>query len=403
VKKIDYSKKFLYNIAMMHIAWRKFFILVIVIAVPIVANATTEQGAQALRAGDFSTAYKFILPGATAGDANAQFYLCGMYFQGQGVPRNKNESFLWCKLAAEQGHLEAAYNLALFYQKGSGTAQNFNDAMNWYKSAAERGHKNSQFNLLQMINANNSKTQARNAGAGKLVAVVPPVGVALDAQGNPVTMNPLKAMDAAPKNLAQPVPQAAPQQAALQAVQAPTSPAPLTAEQQQQYAAQAGCLQAAQQGIIADNCGAKAVPPPEPAQIAAVEPINEQDTIGWIEKQAELGDLAAQNNLGVMYRRGVGVEKQPEKAFALFEKSAARGSTNGMLNLANMYKLGEGTPQNLELSYSWYNLAADRIPAGEIKRGALANIKEISGYMDNEQIGNALGYVTKLDETIPLE
>jgi TPR repeat protein len=179
----------------------------------------------------------------------------------------------------------------------------------------------------------------------------------------------------------------------------------MTALQQRNYQMQAACLEANQQGIMPDNCEQK---PAAPQQVASVAPQQVapkedlQNTIGWFEKQAELGDVAAQNNLGVIYRRGTGIEKQPAKALTMFEKSAARGSVNGMLNLANMHKLGEGTEQNLEISYAWYNLAADRLPAGGKKKKALENIKEISGYMDNQQIGSALEYLTKLDETIPL-
>jgi len=493
------------------------------------ANATTQQGVQALRAGDFQSAYGYLRIEALNGDPIAQFSMCGMYFQGQGVPQNDYEAFKWCKLAADQGHLEASYNLALFYQKGTGVGQNMNEAVKWYQAAAERGHKDAQFNLLQLYNANITDTERTNAGGAKLAAVVPPVGVGLDANGNPVTMNPMKAMDPAPTSPQQvnAVPQqqmaqapmasqvvvpapnmvAAPVQAPMQVASAPAeipqyqymataqpqqvpaasyasvataqvataaaqapiqaaaaapeiltqaaapvavvasqaipaqtlapaqsiqaaTPAPvqmapveqasqeavlppitrkpMTLEQQQAYNLQQGCLQAAQQGIAADNCEDDK-PVIKQVQIAQVKPeqtvqatADIQNSIGWFEKQAELGDLAAQNNLGVMYRRGMGVDKNPAKAFDLFQKSAARGSPNGMLNLANMYKMGEGTEQNLELSYAWYNLAADRIPAGEMKKSALNNIKEISGYMDNEQIGDALAYVTKLDETIPL-
>ena len=357
------------------------------------AQATTEAGVQALRAGDIQNAYRFLQPQAVAGDAVAQFSLCGMYFQGQGgLPKSEAEAFQWCKLAAEQGHVEAAYNLALFYQKGDGVGQNFNEAMRWYQFAAEKGHKDAQFNLLQLYNANAAASPMLSNAGEKPVGIVPQMPKKVAEVAAPV---------AAVAAAAQPTPPP------------PASPPAAKPDAPQLSAMQRACLQAAQQGIVADNCRAEAptdapiaVPVPEvaAAPLPEVAPeVDVQKTIGWFETQAELGDLAAQNNLGVMYRRGSGVAQNPQKAFELFQKSAARGSPNGMLNLANMYKLGEGTEQNLELSYAWYNLAADRIPAGQMKQSALANIKEISAYLDNEQIGNALEYVTKLDETIPLE
>lgn len=430
---------------------RLIFSNLLLLLVSVQAMADVSQGFAALRVGNFGAAYSQLSLAAQAGDSDAQFAMCGMYFQGQGVPKNLVEAFQWCKLAADQGNVEAMYNTALFYQKGEGVGQNYNEAMRLYRSAADAGHKDAQFNLLQLYNANALASQAGTAG-GLKGGLLPPVGVALDSTGNALSYNPLKVPSAAvagaaggvalaqgiPQSLSptalqgtaqavspqssQQVPQSfldqlssnvasvpssAVQAPARVAQQIPTIPTqPLNAAEQQRYVVDSACLKAARQGIVADNCGEKKVasiePKKLPASVVKKEEVDLQNTLGWFEKQAELGDVEAQNNLGVIYRRGTGVPKQPEKALALFEKSAARGSVNGMLNLANMYKLGEGAEQNLELSYAWYNLAADRLRAGASKRAALANIKEIASFMTNEEIGSALEYVTQLDSSIPL-
>lgn len=332
-----------------------------------------------------------LLNAAQNGDANAQFQLCGAYYLGQGVPKNEQEAFKLCKLAADQGHVEAAYNLGLFYQQGVGTGQNISLAMEAYSKAANAGHKDAKFNLLQLYNANQIADQRQRMETAEKVGIVPPLlpsDPKMGMQGN--------------SQLAQRVQQLPAQ---TQQQLAATKPNPA-----QNASKQMACLQAAQKGIIAENCDfstdaqqvvaaqapvpAKAKPVAEPAQI---------DSLAELEQQAAQGNAVAQNNLGVMYRRGKGVEKNPQQAYALFEKAASKGSTNAMLNLANMHKLGEGTPQNLELAYAWYNLAADRIADAGAKQSALKNIAEISKFLGPEQMAKAQSRASGLNSSVPIE
>jgi len=135
----------------------------------------------------------------------------------------------------------------------------------------------------------------------------------------------------------------------------------------------------------------------------AKPPEKPEHDLKWYTEQANTGDAPAQNNLGVMYRRGLnGAPTNISEAIRWFERAASQGSVNGMLNLASIYKIGEGTNQNLELAYAWYNLAADRLPVSDPKKAkARQNVTEIAPYLSNEQIGDALQYVTELDENIP--
>jgi hypothetical protein len=49
-------------------------------------------------------------------------------------------------------------------------------------------------------------------------------------------------------------------------------------------------------------------------------------------------DAAAKNNLGVLYRDGVGVGKDLNTALAWFQKSARQGYTKAMINLGAIYE-----------------------------------------------------------------
>lgn len=76
------------------------------------------------------------------------------------------------------------------------------------------------------------------------------------------------------------------------------------------------------------------------------------------KKLASQGYANAQNNLGKMYARGNGVEKDEVKAAEWFEKAAIQGLANGQLNLGLMYTLGLGVQKNEVKAAEWFEKAA---------------------------------------------
>jgi TPR repeat protein len=68
----------------------------------------------------------------------------------------------------------------------------------------------------------------------------------------------------------------------------------------------------------------------------------------------------ALHQLGTMYLRGDGVEKDEKIAFDLFRWSAEEGDANGQYSLAIMYESGTGTKQDIELAHLWYSKSADQ-------------------------------------------
>jgi hypothetical protein len=75
-------------------------------------------------------------------------------------------------------------------------------------------------------------------------------------------------------------------------------------------------------------------------------------------KAADLGHARAQNGLGVLYRDGIGVKRDPKEAVRWFQESASRGYAFGMYNLALMYKDGIGVMRNDVEAYKWFYLAS---------------------------------------------
>ena len=81
------------------------------------------------------------------GDAEAQFNLGNMYFEGLGVPQNDAEAARLYRMAAEQGIAEAQFNLGVLYSTGRGVPENDTEAARLYRMAAEQGIARAQFNL----------------------------------------------------------------------------------------------------------------------------------------------------------------------------------------------------------------------------------------------------------------
>jgi len=95
--------------------------------------------------------------------------------------------------------------------------------------------------------------------------------------------------------------------------------------------------------------------------------------IAELQKLAETGDPAAQNELGVRYRLGTDVEKDPAKAVTWYLKAARQGYAKAYFNLGAAYYNGDGVPVNTDNSCAYFILASD---AGDERgSGALARTR----------------------------
>lgn len=75
-------------------------------------------------------------------------------------------------------------------------------------------------------------------------------------------------------------------------------------------------------------------------------------------REARSGTVSAQRNLGVMYDRGVGVERDPAKAAEWLRRAAEAGNRDAAYQLGAMYESGRGVKQDGTQAVSWYRKAA---------------------------------------------
>ena len=88
------------------------------------------------------------------------------------------------------------------------------------------------------------------------------------------------------------------------------------------------------------------------------------------EPLAKSGDAAAQFNLGILYRRGLGVAPDNRRAIGWFERAAVGGHATAQYNLGLTYEKGIGVPPDWAAALRWYRRAAKEDEAAAVSRPA---------------------------------
>lgn len=122
------------------------------IAILSIACFSLSFGAQAQTAPTTQTSeIEALTLRAENGDAESQYALAFMYFQGKHVPENISESMRWAHRSAEQGNMNAQGFLGANYYLGHGVPRNYTKSVNWLSKAADQGHRGAQNLLIKMF------------------------------------------------------------------------------------------------------------------------------------------------------------------------------------------------------------------------------------------------------------
>ena len=98
---------------------------------------------------------------------------------------------------------------------------------------------------------------------------------------------------------------------------------------------------------------------------------------------AEQGDAHAQNNLGLMYHHGQGVQQDYEEAAKWFRLAAEQGNSAAQYSLGAVYFFGDGVPQDYIRAYMWADIGVSKGAAPPHILGVFA------GEMTTEQVEEA--------------
>mgnify|MGYP006343379143 CR=1 FL=1 len=87
---------------------------------------------------------------------------------------------------------------------------------------------------------------------------------------------------------------------------------------------------------------------------------NYAEAAKWYRKAAEQGNVAAQYNLGVCYKIGLGVQQDYAEAVKWYRKAAEQGLADAQYNLGYCYEAGQGVSQDYAEAVKWYRKAAEQ-------------------------------------------
>ena len=108
------------------------------------------------------------------------------------------------------------------------------------------------------------------------------------------------------------------------------------------------------------------------------------EAVRWYRLAAEQGNASAQSNLAIIYNNGEGVIQDYVESVRWHKLAAAQGDSNAQLNLGIKFMEGKGVSQDSIRSYMWLNLAA--VSGDEM---SIAFRKIIASKMTSQQIAEA--------------
>lgn len=112
------------------------------------AHAGTEQGLNAIAAGDGERAVRELSGDAKAGDVRAGELLGDIFAEGLGgVAKDGGAAHDWYFQAARRGHADSQYKLGLFYSEGKLAPRDLRRAEDWFTSASRLHHAKAQLAL----------------------------------------------------------------------------------------------------------------------------------------------------------------------------------------------------------------------------------------------------------------
>ena len=125
-------------------------------------------------------------------------------------------------------------------------------------------------------------------------------------------------------------------------------------------------------------------------------PVNNNEAFSWFFLSANQGNILANYALGHAYLKGSGIKKNYKSALKAFKYAALREHPSSRLIIGNMYYQGQGVIVSYPRAFLWWSLAQD-LNIG----GASQNIDMIKKKMSKDQYSKAKGmYLMCMQNTL---
>ena len=121
----------------------------------LIKASAVSLGVTAFRREQYAVARAFLQEPIKDGNAEAQFTLGLIYWQGLGFPKNGKESIRLFMLAAEQGHARALNVLGYSFERGIGIPTDIEKAIHWYREAVKEDEPRALNNLAILYSNGN--------------------------------------------------------------------------------------------------------------------------------------------------------------------------------------------------------------------------------------------------------
>lgn len=87
---------------------------------------------------------------------------------------------------------------------------------------------------------------------------------------------------------------------------------------------------------------------------------NYDEALRSLQQAASMGYGPSYTSIGIMYKKGAGVDQDYTKAANWFIKAVEENDTNGIVQMAMMYETGRGVSKDLEKALELYKQARDQ-------------------------------------------
>jgi len=120
-------------------------------------------------------------------------------------------------------------------------------------------------------------------------------------------------------------------------------------------------------------------------------PQNAAASAKWVQKAAMQGVATAQDDLALMYQKGVGVPKDAAAATTWAKRAAAQGQGHAQYMLGGFYASGSSVPKDAVEAYKWMYMATIYPSIDDRTRlQAATDLDRLAGSMTKDQIHKAM-------------
>ena len=309
-------------------------VFALVITLTLSFSATFDEAEIEYQKGNFDKAFSLFEKLSIQGNSMAQQRFGSMYYMGHGVKKDYEKSSYWFEKSANQGNMAGEYFMAYNYEKGIGVKQDIDKAIDLYSKSAIKGNPLALHRVSQLPQELSNKATEHFENGDYSIALDLFEKAALlqhrDSQYNAGMMY-YKGYGVTKDNV--------------------------LASYWLEKAANQGDNEAKELLKDINQLNIK-----EAKKISAKlqeDSSKTEENKLLYKKACDGGDVKGCFNLGTLYEKGEGVEKDFSKAIQLYKKACDGGVANGCANLGVFYEKGIGLTQNFSKSNELYKKACD--------------------------------------------